>query len=425
MRPIYWSCLLLLLPLFGTSQTETTISQEDRLYGLAQLWHGTKVNFAFFEQVPHVDWDSLYRATIPKVIAAENDFAYARILQNMCAQLQDGHTRVYFPKHLGKKWTGVPLSTQLIEGKVYITEVLNDTLLEMGIKPGLEITHIDQMAVHDYAKEYVEPYCFASTPQDLVVQTYDHKLLRGFKGQSITLGLQERSGDTQTLTFDRGYIYERGWSPVMSLEMLEGNIAHLTVSRFWGDDFQPAVDSLMPLVKGANGIVIDIRSNSGGNSDNSAYLLSHFSSKSFRTSNWSTPTYNAAFASWEMEQEWHSAKGYRVKPKRGKAKFKGPVVTLIGPKTYSAAEDFCSYYRQADIGPMIGAKTAGSTGNPIGVQLLDQMWAQVCTKKDVFHDGTEFVGYGVSPDMEVVQSAEDFWKGRDTVLEEARQFLLK
>ena len=72
---------------------------------------------------------------------------------------------------------------------------------------------------------------------------------------------------------------------------------------------------------------------------------------------------------------------------------------------------------------MMGSLTAGSTGNPTGVNLVKNIWAQICTKRDVFYDGTEFVGYGVKPDIPVDQAVDDFLQDEDTVLEAAVEYL--
>ena len=57
-------------------------------------------NFAFFDQVPNVNWDSDYQAYIPIVLATETDYDYYRALKRFCALLQDGHTNVYMPRRI-------------------------------------------------------------------------------------------------------------------------------------------------------------------------------------------------------------------------------------------------------------------------------------------------------------------------------------
>jgi len=44
---------------------------------------------------------------------------------------------------------------------------------------------------------------------------------------------------------------------------------------------------------------------------------------------------------------------------------------------------------------------------------------RICTKRDRFANGDEFVGIGIKPDVEVHQTLEDFRAGRDAVLERA------
>ena len=40
----------------------------------------------------------------------------------------------------------------------------------------------------------------------------------------------------------------------------------------------------------------------------------------------------------------------------------------------------------------------------------------ICAKKDLFPDGTEFIGYGIDPDIEVKLSIEDVINGIDKSL---------
>jgi C-terminal processing protease CtpA/Prc len=49
--------------------------------------------------------------------------------------------------------------------------------------------------------------------------------------------------------------------------------------------------------------------------------------------------------------------------------------------------------------------------------------ALVCTKKDVFPDGTEFIGFGIAPDIEVNVSIKDVIENRDAALDIATKEL--
>ena len=49
--------------------------------------------------------------------------------------------------------------------------------------------------------------------------------------------------------------------------------------------------------------------------------------------------------------------------------------------------------------------------------------ARICTKKDTYPDGKEFVGIGIKPDIEVSKSLSDYLENNDPVLEKAIEFL--
>ena len=110
-------------------------------------------------------------------------------------------------------------------------------------------------------------------------------------------------------------------------------------------------------------------------------------------------------------------------PPHGPHPYTKPVVVLTSAQTFSAAEDFAVAFDDMKRGKMIGEPTGGSTGQPLMFSLPGGGSARVCTKHDRYPDGKEFVGVGVLPDILVHHTIADFRVGRDTVLEDALQFL--
>jgi C-terminal processing protease CtpA/Prc len=100
-----------------------------------------------------------------------------------------------------------------------------------------------------------------------------------------------------------------------------------------------------------------------------------------------------------------------------------PTVLLLGHNTASAAEDFLILADNQKHMTKIGAHSFGSTGQPYLFDLPGGGLARVCTKKDTYPDGREFVGYGIKPDIEVKQTLDDYIQKRDPVLQKALEYL--
>lgn len=89
---------------------------------------------------------------------------------------------------------------------------------------------------------------------------------------------------------------------------------------------------------------------------------------------------------------------------------------LTGHQTISAAEDFlvaASSIKHT----RLGEHTAGSTGQPVVVQLPGGGAAYILSKIDTFPSGKKFVGIGIAPDVEISLTVEDLRSGRDVVIE--------
>ena len=103
----------------------------------------------------------------------------------------------------------------------------------------------------------------------------------------------------------------------------------------------------------------------------------------------------------------------------GKRHYAGPVLVLTSARTYSAAEDFVVAFDAMQRGRIVGEATGGSTGQPLLFDLPGGGKARICTKRDSYPDGREFVGVGVQPQVAVHPRAADLQAGRDTVLHAA------
>ena len=122
--------------------------------------------------------------------------------------------------------------------------------------------------------------------------------------------------------------------------------------------------------------------------------------------------------------DYRSESGYMA-PAGGKEIYDNPIAVLIDGGTFSAAEDLCSMFAGMKRGAIIGSKTGGSTGNGVRVELIpDHTYANICSKHDLMPDGTEFVGIGIVPDIEVSETYESYFEdAEDAAVKTAEKHL--
>jgi C-terminal processing protease CtpA/Prc len=131
---------------------------------------------------------------------------------------------------------------------------------------------------------------------------------------------------------------------------------------------------------------------------------------------WKSLSYVPAHRSWGRPTGWLEGGPSVIEPRDGK-RFSGPLVVLTGPGTHSSTEDFLVPLQYTKRAVLVGEKTAGSTGNPIRIPLPGGGMFMVVSLRAMFPDGREFVGIGISPDVEVHPTQKDLLNGTDPVLQ--------
>jgi C-terminal processing protease CtpA/Prc len=204
---------------------------------------------------------------------------------------------------------------------------------------------------------------------------------------------------------------------------------------------------MLPELRRAESLIIDLRNNGGGNSSTGARILEYLTPRDTIEMSRSRTRQNvAAYKAWgaflspqdTIGSPW-STRNYLAAHDRLYLDFGTtkravevplgeriivPTVVLMGNFTASAAEDFLIMVDGQENVTTIGHRSFGSTGQPLYVNLVGGIGARICTKDDTYPDGRAFVGVGVVPDIEVPQpSLADLKSGRDPDLEKALDYL--
>jgi C-terminal processing protease CtpA/Prc len=435
-------------------QMPSNLTSAEKVYGLSTFWQEVNYNFVYLHKVDPIEWDSAYFSLIDKVQKTNNDYEYYRLLKQFCALLKDGHTTIDFPEYIQSKL----FKTMFGEYRIYI-ENINHKAIITHINPskkdiiprGSEIIAVNNLPVREYLAQFVSPYIASSTNHVLEdMATMD--MLQGFEGEQYTLTIKKPDGEIIDLLVEHRTCTEteiypaKNVSPnLLDLEWFENKIAYVALNSFQDESIDSLFISKLPELYAAKALIIDLRNNGGGDGDFGLEILQYlipnmevYGSKS-RTRN-----HIAAYKAWgEMTnpEDTVSNADYRIAylnyigeyyfdfphtPRTLKTNHKRliiPTAILIGHNTASAAEDFLVYASNQPHFTKIGSPTFGSTGQPYHFSLPGGGQARVCTKQDTYPDGTEFVGVGVTPDIQIEQTLSDYILNVDTVLEGAIEFL--
>jgi carboxyl-terminal processing protease len=427
-----------------------TLTNEQRLYGLIQFWTEVKYNFAFFDQVPHINWDHVLAEYLPIIEKEQTTEEYYDNLARMCALLKDGHTNIYKPRWVESTIAPPPLQLTNIQNKAIVSNC--DLSFKELIPIGSEIVSVDGIATQQYLSQHIFPLISSSTDHIL----YDNgirTLLHGKVGTQVNIEYKTPTGKKMQRSLIRNANNQVAWArpaakPVMfEFKRMTGKVAYVAINTFGNnkvvEEFQNHIDS----INSCDRLIIDLRSNGGGNSSNAYDIIEHLTEKTFTTSKWRTREHRPAFKAWGSFRvdnyrnaartkkqplndwdlttvefykgnRWYSEAATTIRPMANK-KITVPMVVLIGHKTASAAEDFLIALENTKRATTIGSKTFGSTGQPLSLKLPGGGSARICTKRDEYPDGRQFVGYGVKPDIEIENSVTDLVSENDSVLKKA------
>ena len=439
MKSIFFGVLLIAYGgLFSAFAQRPVLSDAEKVLGLSRLWAGIRYNSAYFDDIK-LDWDSLYSASVSKVLVLKDPYDYAKELERIAALVGDGHTYVYhnITPPVEDRITPAPFTTRFVEGKVWVDKVWATRLEEKGVRRGTEVISIDGTDVLAYGEKQLGQYVASSTPQWLYYNVFNsYELTKGKRTELITVGFRNKRKEfTVTIDRDMGWdIQEREQrNPVkkegeneyftMRYTVLKNNIGLLKIRHFMDDDFYRLFDSLYPRILASDALIIDLRDNRGGRSNYADYIIRHLSDKPVPIDGWSSPMYIPAHVSWNYPREWYASAPDFLNPV-DKEIYKKKVVVLVNAGTFSSAENFCALFRGMKRGKIVGVPTGGSTGNGVRLTLLeDLMWVNICSMKENMPDGTAFVRVGIQPDIEMEETVEAFLTNKDNVLEKAARFL--
>jgi C-terminal processing protease CtpA/Prc len=450
----------------GTIQTDIagtnkpiSLAQFDPIYPLSKFWQEVNYNFVYLSKVDKTEWNSMYKSYIKEVQETKNDYEYFRLVQKFCAYLKDGHTNVYFPKVIqdsifNTNFGNYKLFLSNIEGKAIITRINKSKKNEIPI--GTEIIEVNGIETSKYLKDNVLPYISSST--DFIREDWGiERMLENYVGTSYDLKMKLPNGKTKYLKLtNKKTDEEEVFPPIEKKELLDfkwigKNIAYVSLNSFSDWQISMSFNEKIPELKKAKALIIDLRFNGGGNTSIGKEIFKNLTNDTIlygskTQSRLHIPTFKA-WGKWTQENDtinnaWSKQEylSYRdeyyydfsyspdtisiddlklLKNNR----IIVPTAILIGHNTASAAEDFLIYADNQKHITKIGEPTFGSTGQPMLFDLVNGGKARVCTKKDTYPNGKEFVGIGIQPDIMIKKNLSDYLENRDVVLEKTIEYL--
>lgn len=165
------------------------------------------------------------------------------------------------------------------------------------------------------------------------------------------------------------------------------------------------------------GVIVDVRSNGGGNLDYAYKLASTF---------FETPT---TVGYWRHKtgpghNDFSEMQPIEIDAATMPYKWLKPVVVLTNCRAYSATNSFANAMRYAPNATMVGATTGGGGGMPLSYELPNG-WIVRLSSVPMYNREKQSIENGVKPDVPVNLTTELAAQGKDDLIEKAIELLTK
>jgi hypothetical protein len=181
----------------------------------------------------------------------------------------------------------------------------------------------------------------------------------------------------------------------------------------WSENQKQGLEEVFALIGKSEKIILDVRPNGGGDELLAREVAGCFVSEP------------KVYSKNTIRRAGKTSEPYDriVEPNAARPAFKGKIVVLMGPKNVSSNESFLLMMR-AGGATLVGDRSYGSSGNPKPLDLGNDVTVYLPSWVDMMPDGTELEGKGVTPDVVIKTTPEEF-KDADPILQKAREIVQK
>ncbi len=202
----------------------------------------------------------------------------------------------------------------------------------------------------------------------------------------------------------------------LQFAFLQNNVAYVYYPSFAQGVSEGSLDLIINSLGNSPGLIIDVRSNGGGDPTNGSDIASRFTEKKvFVGTNY--------VKNGPGHEDFRSYPVY-IEPHDG-LRYDGPVVVLTNRRSYSATTYFAQYMRELENVTLVGDTTGGGGGLPAFWDLPNNWLLRVSSSR--FYDpGGQSIEPGVPPHIlaEIPEVSDSLPLTEDPILERAIQRIL-
>lgn len=376
------------------------------------------------------DWDSAFAAVLATATERQTDAAYFRRLRRFLAVLGDGGAAILPPRAVAARVARPAIALRGVERRPFLVDyVETDEMRVARPQRDAEIIAVQGIPAARWIRDSILPQTLASTENARWELAIEH-MLEGPSGTAVHLELRLPGGERRGASVTRSVSRNSRWPlapPPLQVDTLPDGAVWVRLTSFADPGVARAFDRAFPRWDGVRGVILDLRDHSGEGDRETGYaILGRLVAQPLITSRWRTPQYRAAYrgdGSPDSAGAWLRVPPETLPPRQDLPPFTGPVAVLASSRTAAAAEDLLIAFRNAGRGPIVGQRSAGSTGHVSEFRLWKGWSLRLTVTRDEFPDGTAISGTGIAPELPVEEKVADFLAGRDAVLERARAYV--
>ena len=362
-----------------------------------EFWRRLKVGF-YDPDMHGVDWTAVRKRYEPLLAGVDAPEDFGNLLSQVVGELNASHTEV------------TPANPQPGPS----TAELGLTYDQNHSGPGIRVTGFMPKGPNDDLGPRIKPgeYILKMDGQDVIFNEQFYDLLLDKAGKNVELLVSAAPANQETRTVKLKAISRQQWldleyeqrvkSARDKVEKLSGGkLAYINVRAMNQDALKRLERELWGKTQEKEGLVLDIRENTGGNIHDQ--ILAQISRAAYGfTQPRDAPKFTEPFRSWNK-----------------------PIVVLINENSVSDAEIFPNGFRRLKLGKIVGTPTPGYVIGTYegtlqnGTRYRIPMWGWFDA------DGKNMENNGVQPDIKVELTDADLSSDRDRQLEVAVETLLK